>query len=193
MKRKILLITIVTATLLLLPMLLFAAPKDYLGAEGSSLGIAISQEAQTKARAGRLLRYQNEIDKMVSENPQASEQGSPMRMTSANTGIASMAEPATDSAGGLHSSDDAIGGTTGTSSAGFFGGGSHDITPSIPNTGGEVTIVEVDDPIITDPGGNDAGGTDTGTVTISEELTRGGGGSGSKQGREFLPCMMSNE
>ena len=186
-------ISIVTTVLLLLPIVCWAEPKDYLGAEGSSLGLNISQEAQVKARAGRLLRYQNEIDRTVSEDSQAAEPASPVRMTAINAHIAAIAdEPATDAAGGLHSSNDAIGGAMGTPGAGFFGGGDHDITPSIPNDAGEVTVVDVDDPIITDPGGNDAGGTDTGAVTITEEpITNRGGGS--KEGREFLPCRVSNE
>jgi hypothetical protein len=111
-------------------------------------------------------------------------------MTATNAHIAAIADDsATDGGGGLSSSDDAIGGSTGVGQVGFFGGGSYDITPSTPNDGGEVTIVDVDDPIITDPGGNDAGSADTGAVTASPIH----GGSGSKQGREFLPCMMSNE
>jgi len=65
MKRTIVLIAIAAITLLLLPIALFSAPKDYLGAEGSSYGLIISQEAKQEAmqaRADRLLLYQDEIN-----------------------------------------------------------------------------------------------------------------------------------
>lgn len=65
MKRTILLIAIATTTLLILPMALFAAPEDYLEAEGSSHSLVISKEA----REGRFLRYQSEIDRIILESP----------------------------------------------------------------------------------------------------------------------------
>jgi hypothetical protein len=79
MKRTIVLIAIAAITLLLLPIALFSAPKDYLGAEGSSFGLIISQEAKQEAmqaRADRFLLYQGEIDALVLDSPQGAEGGS---------------------------------------------------------------------------------------------------------------------
>jgi len=72
MKRTIVLIAIAAITLLLLPIALFSAPKDYLGAEGSSYGLIISQEAKQEAmqaRADRFLLYQDEIDISDADGP----------------------------------------------------------------------------------------------------------------------------
>ncbi|MDD2653621.1 MAG: hypothetical protein PHI86_00745, partial [Candidatus Omnitrophica bacterium] len=167
--------SIVVTILLLLPIVCWAAPKDYLDAEGSSYGIAISQQARVdamKSRAARLIVYQNEIANAGTDTPEMNTAIATGQVRSAGAYIGDVVGGATGRivVGGSDpiGSKDAIGGATGTGGtdqpAEPFGrfGGIGDITPAEPNG------ADQDFEIVDGPGTNEPGDSDTGSVgTIS--------------------------